>query len=538
MPDELARTGDAPPNPAQGSPGAGDAGEIVASRDSRDLAAFGYKQELARTLGSFSSFAAGFSYISILTGMFQTFYVGFAAGGPAFFWTWPLVFLGQFLVALCFAELAAHYPLSGSVYQWSKQIGHRAVGWLAGWVYLACLVITIAAVVLALKSPLLEVLGFFGILEKVNYLKDPPTAVLCGCLLILFTTLINAIGVGLLAKINNLGVFSEIFGATLLIILLAFHAQRGPEVVFDPGDHGAGPAGGYLGPFLVAALMASYVMYGYDTAGSLAEETTNPRKKAPWAILQALGAAGLAGALLLLFALMAVDDLGAKELSEEGGGLLYVVRATLGSNLSIVFDGFVLFAITVCALAVHTGTARLMFSMARDNNLPFATTLARVSPQSRTPTVPVLISGLMAAAILMAFANFKKFSDIVIGVAILWANLAYLLVTLSLLWQRFKGWPTRGGSGAGGVFVLGRWGLVINLLAVVWGLFMVVNMAWPRKETYGENWYEQYAAVWMTGVLVGAGGLYYGLVQRHKTGVLREHRVTANNFSPPTRSAT
>jgi hypothetical protein len=77
------------------------------SEDARELASFGYRQELARTLGSFSAFAAGFSYISILTGVFQLFYLGFGAGGPAFFWTWPAVFLGQLLNALCFAELAA-----------------------------------------------------------------------------------------------------------------------------------------------------------------------------------------------------------------------------------------------------------------------------------------------------------------------------------------------------------------------------------------------------------------------------------------------
>ena len=64
------------------------------SDDTRDLAAFGYKQVLDRTLGSFSSFAAGFSYISVLTGIFQTFYLGYGAGGPAFYWTWPAVFLG------------------------------------------------------------------------------------------------------------------------------------------------------------------------------------------------------------------------------------------------------------------------------------------------------------------------------------------------------------------------------------------------------------------------------------------------------------
>src|SRR5580693_5918273 len=119
---------------------AGQPGDEFVSRtmaeDIQDLAAFGYKPVLSRTLGGFSSFAAGFSYISILTGVFQMFYMGYGAGGPAFFWTWPAVFLGQLTVALCFAELAAQYPLSGGIYQWSRRTGGLAVGWMAGWVYL------------------------------------------------------------------------------------------------------------------------------------------------------------------------------------------------------------------------------------------------------------------------------------------------------------------------------------------------------------------------------------------------------------------
>ena len=90
-----------------------------ASTDSGELAGFGYKQELDRSLGNFSSFAAGFSYISILTGMFELFGFGFAQAGPPLWWTWIIVLGGQMLVALCFAELAGQYPLAGSVYQWS-----------------------------------------------------------------------------------------------------------------------------------------------------------------------------------------------------------------------------------------------------------------------------------------------------------------------------------------------------------------------------------------------------------------------------------
>jgi amino acid transporter len=178
------------------------------TEDVRELARFGYRQELDRSLGSFSSFAAGFSYISILTGVFQMFYLGFAAGGPAFVWTWPVVFLGQFSVALGFAELAAHYPLSGGVYQWSKRIGWRGLGWMAGWVYLACAVISLASVALALQATLPQLAPAFQVIGDSTIAADRArNAVLLGCVLIGLTTVINAVGVRLLARINNAGVF-------------------------------------------------------------------------------------------------------------------------------------------------------------------------------------------------------------------------------------------------------------------------------------------------------------------------------------------
>src|SRR3954451_11118578 len=113
-----------------------EAPKAASSDDSNELAGFGYKQELDRSLGKFSSFAAGFSYLSILTGIFQLFGFGFGAGGPAFWWSFPIVFMGQFLVAMCFAELAGQYPLAGSVYQWSKQIASPVTSWMAGWIIL------------------------------------------------------------------------------------------------------------------------------------------------------------------------------------------------------------------------------------------------------------------------------------------------------------------------------------------------------------------------------------------------------------------
>jgi urea carboxylase system permease len=497
----------------------------TAAKDARDLATFGYKQELARRLGSFSAFAAGFSYISILTGMFQMFHLGFAAGGPAFFWTWPLVFAGQFLVALCFAELAAHYPLSGGVYQWSKYLGSPALGWIAGWIYLACLIITLAAVALALQTSLPQISERFQILGDCSRELDRArNAVLLGCLLIAFSTVINSVGIKVLARINNVGVFSEIVGVVLLVILLARHAIRSPAAALvDTAGLGAGKPLGYLGPFLAATgLTASYVLYGYDTAGSLAEETADPRRKAPRAILQALSAAAAAGALLLLFALLAAGDLRAPELAADNGGLPYIVKQALGDNLGKVFLWDVILAITVCTLACHTGAVRLIFAMARDGNLPFSTALARVSPGSRVPIVPAVLAGALAVAILLLNVDFPNVIKVVTSVAILWANLAYLLVTAALLWRRWRDWPLAE-SAATGAFALGRWGLPINQLAVAWCLFTVVNVGWPRADVYGEEWYHRYGAMLYTTGLALAGGCYYLAMRRHPKPILPEH---------------
>src|ERR1700687_4064857 len=105
--------------------------------DAHDLGRFGYKQELRRVLGVYSSFAVAFSYISPSTGIFTLFApIGLAIAGPFFFWSWPLVALGQFIIALNFAEVSSHFPVAGSVYQWTKYLSNRGYSWMTGWVYL------------------------------------------------------------------------------------------------------------------------------------------------------------------------------------------------------------------------------------------------------------------------------------------------------------------------------------------------------------------------------------------------------------------
>ena len=481
--------------------------------DAQDLARFGYRQELKRSMGGFSSFAAGFSYISILTGLFQMFHLGYGTAGPAFFWTWPVVLCGQLLVALCFADLAAQYPLSGGVYQWAKFTGTRFTGWMTGWIFLACLVTTIAAVALALQVSLPQIAGSFQLIGDRTIPEDAAVnAILLGTVLIAASTLINARGIRLLAMLNNAGVFAELIGIVVLLVLLFYHALRSPAEAVAISAVTQGSTG-FSSLVAAAALTASYVLYGFDTAGSLAEETIDPRRRAPRAILQALLAAGLSGMLVLLFALMAAPESIAASLGQASGGLPLLVRVVLGEIPGRIFLTVVIFAIIVCTLAVHSGTVRLMYAMGRDNLLPFSKWLSTVSPKWQTPVNATFVAGIGAVVILLVNLEFPRVVELVASIAILWANLGYLIVVTVQLFNRRK----QQGNAVGQHRFLGpRTGMVINLLAVCWSLFMVINVGWPRTSTYGSEWYNQWAALLYTIVLVTSGIIIYFYRKKHQ----------------------
>jgi urea carboxylase system permease len=495
--------------------------------DSDELAGFGYKQELDRSLGSFSSFAAGFSYISILTGVFELFGFGFLNAGPAVWWSWLIVFAGQMAVALCFAELAGQFPLAGSVYQWSKRMSSDFISWMTGWILIIGSLVTVAAVAVAWQVVLPQVstkFQFIGTSADASYLtpNGAKNAIILGAILVIFATIINMLGVKIMARINNFGVIVELIGSTILVILLIFHFHRGPAVVTKTLGTGAGHSWGYFGAFLIGGIMSAYVMYGFDTAGTLAEETNDPRRAAPPAILRALATAALIGALLILFALMAVDNIHDKNIGVLG--LPYIIKQALGSTLGNVFLIASAIAITVCCLAVCTACIRMLFSMARDGRLPFGSQLARVSGRARVPIIPAIFVGVCSLILLAVnIANQSAFATLT-SVAIIMFYLPYLAVTGSMFVRRLKGqWPR---AEHGPYFSMGRWGVWVNGFAIVYGTLVAFEIAWPRAAVYGTKWYFRFGAYEFIGASFIIGCLYYFLVQvRKPPEVLAEHRA-------------
>src|SRR5256886_5571662 len=210
----LALNGTAHPRPAglsrEASMSSGTQASSGQERDSADLARFGYAQELKRSLGLFSSFAVAFSYISPSTGIFTLFALGLTTLGGVFIWTWPVVALGQFIVALNFAEVSSHYPVAGSVFPWTKYLASRRYSWFTGWIYLVAGILTVTAVVATLPLALIPALNGLG-WHSLNA-ASLNTNLLVALITLVVITVLNIYGVKLVSVINNTGVVFEILG--------------------------------------------------------------------------------------------------------------------------------------------------------------------------------------------------------------------------------------------------------------------------------------------------------------------------------------
>ncbi len=436
-------------------------------RDSADLAQFGYKQELKRGLGTFSSFAVAFSYISPSTGIFTLFALGLTTIGGVFIWTWPVVAAGQFVIAMNFAEVSSHYPIAGSVFQWTKYLAGRRYAWFSGWTYLFAGILTVTAVIATIPLALIPALNGLGWHSLgTGSSSDLLHAQLWVAVITLVViTVLNIYGVRLVALINNTGVVFEILGMFVFaLILMAFHDHQGFNVVTkSAGLHVTGST------FLVAMFMSLFVIYGFDTASTLSEETRDPRRAAPKAVLFSIIGAFIIGGVFLLGTLISIPNLGTA--IKNGWGPAQIIEANFSAPFATIYLLVVSAAIFVCCLSIMAATIRLCFGMSRDNQLPLSGLLSRVASTLHTPIWSCVAVAVLAAVPLLQYSG----AGIIAIAATGMIYLSYFLGNLAILRARLKGWPRTEAP-----FKLGRWGLVVNTVGLLYGCAMLVNFAWPR----------------------------------------------------------
>ncbi len=457
-------------------------------RDDAHLRSLGIKPELRRTLGFLSNFAIAFSFISVSTGTYGNFGVGLSQAGPAFFWSWPIVIVGQLIVALVFAELASHFPVAGSIYQWSKRLSNRTLGWFTGWFYFWAQVVTVTAVAVIVAFVLD---GIHGPVGETAFLDTPdPTGItsmftFISLVTLVVTTLINAYGVRLLSVLNNIGVATEILGMLVFALVLLFFANnQSPAILFQSAGTEGATGGNYLPAFALGMFMALFVVYGFDTAGTFGEETVDPGRQAPRGVLWSVIISGLIGTVFLLAVLLAIPDVPTAmgqffPIADTITGTL-TAEIAAGITVGEIYLFVILVSVFVCTLAIQGAATRMMFSMSRDGHLPLGSLWSRVNETFRTPANAAIAVGVLAAIPILVIGPLGGFSVSIAATGLIY--LSYLLTNLGVLAARFRGWPRTPAW-----FNLGRWGKLVNIAAIVYGGVMLLNIGiWQDPALFGD----------------------------------------------------
>ena len=444
----------------------------VADQDSTiadaEVNEFGYQQELRRSLSWFSLFSVSFSIMSITTGIFLNFAFGIAELGPVSIWIWPLVGVGQLLVALVLSELGTRIPLAGASYQWGSRLIGPVYGWFIGALGILYAAVGVPGIAYLAVAPLTEyVLGIDN--------ASPRMTLFVALLVLTVAYLVNVINVQVAARINNVAVFAEILGTVVLAVLLFF--------LWASGDKHTGHGIGYLGehhhlpgqPYWYAIALASlvgvYTLSGFEGAADVAEEAVDPRRSVPRAIIGSVLVSVVLGLVVLIGFTVAIPS----DAVLTAGGLPGVFQFWLGANLARSFVGVVVFAMFALMVVSAAVIARLLFAMGRDNMLPGSTMLRRVNATTKTPVLALVTGYLLNLAVVVFGYNSANAFGTLVGATAVLPYLVYLLTVLAYGYKRRKL------EAIPGTFHLGRFATVVLTASLVWLVAVILTLTLPQE---------------------------------------------------------
>lgn len=446
-------------------------------RDETILERFGYRQELKRELHRFASFAVGFSFISITTGIFTTYGAVLAWGGPLGIWTWPIVIVGQLLVALVFGAFAARMPLAGYSYQWMSRLGNPALGWIVGWITFGFLIVDVVAVDYALAQTVLPIL--FG------YANNAASAWLGTALVVVVQGLLISLSTRLTTRVNSVAVGTEIVGILGLTLALFFVALAvghlhganlfSSGVVARSGYFSLGSLG-KASPFELSFLLGAFTIVGFEAAANMAEETRDAVRVVPRVMWQSVALSGILG-----FAFLVVLDLVAAHvaaLSSSATPVSDIVVATLGGVVGKIFLAFVTFSIFACGLVIYVTATRLTWAMSRDRRFPAASFLRQVNERFDSPLAATAVIGVLLELVLALFARQTSVLADLFSAATLLPALIYLITVILYAVVRRRLPVTAG-------FSLGRWEGPVIVLSLVW---LVFELSIFRDASFAVSW--------------------------------------------------
>ncbi len=397
---------------------------------------------------------------------------GLRMGGPLeMSLGWPLVTLGTLLVALSMAELCSALPTSGGMYHWSAELGGPTWAWFTAWFNIVGLVAAVAGIDYGCAEFLVPLLG----------LASKPSSILAVYGVLLLTHgLINHFGIRGVAFLNDLSVTVHLLGvAVLLGALWAFAPKRPLSFLFQATSSSPIHAP-YLWLFLLGLLQAQWTYTGFDASAHVAEETLNPRWRAPWGMVTSVIVSGFFGYLLTLSLTWATLDIGrvlnAQDASHQPvPAVLAIVQMSLGARAGSAVLGLTVLAMWFCGLSTITSLSRMFYAFARDKGMPLSELWSRISPRHKTPVAAIWLSVALAFAALVYSGAYS----VVTSISVVGFYISYIIPV-------FLGWVKKGRWAAKrGPWHLGSASNMINGLACVWTIFICAMMVMPPNQRAG-----------------------------------------------------
>jgi amino acid transporter len=435
--------------------------------DDQVLRRFGYRQVFQRTLKPFESFGVAFSFISITMALFVSFGFLLSVAGPRGIWIWPIAFAGQFLVCLVCAALAAKIPVAGIHYQWGSRLANPSVGWWLGWLSFTTLTILTVSVNYAFVQ--LAFQPMFGIAYT------PLGAAIQTFVLLAIEAAIIIGSTIITTRLNNLAVVFELVGMIeLSIVLFAAALVAGQGDWDNLWSTGTVPEAGWfswLGPVMLATVLGSFTLLGFETAANFAEETQNPRRVVPKAMIRALLAAGVLGMIFLIAAAVATRDVAAA--TDDPAPLAFILQDILGPSIEKVFLFFICVSMFCCGLITMSTNARVVWAMARDRRLPGHQLLSRIPKATGGPSWATV---LVAVAPMVPLIYVRSNTDALIDMftagtlmpAITYTGTVLLYAAVA---SRLRPEP--------GYFHLGRWQRLVVTGALAWLAYELIVLLGP-----------------------------------------------------------
>jgi amino acid transporter len=438
---------------------------IAQHDDDALLPRFGYRQQFVRSLRHFESFAVAFSFISITTGIFTTFSFALITGGPRSIWTWPIVIAGQALVALVYGALASRVPLSGYSYQWASRLANVHVGWWLGWMSFAFLSIVVVSVDYGLIQVAFQPL--------IGETYTPTSAALETLVVLAMQAALIIWSTRITTRVNNTAVATEVIGILgLTVFLLIVAAIRGHGHWSNLGSAGIVPSAGYfkwLGPFMLATLLGAYTIVGFEAASNLAEETEEPQRVIPRAMIRAVLLSGAVGMVFLIALSYATNSI--KAASASAAPVAFIVHDVLGGFVSKLFLIFVCISIFACGLIIMVTNSRLIWSMARDRRLPGYQLLRQVPRATGGPAWATVLAAVIGAVITLVLrTHYAALTTLFTASTIMPAILYTGTVVLYVYTRRRH---------SGSQVTLGRWEIPVVVGALVWLAYELIILIGP-----------------------------------------------------------